>query len=176
MEFKPLNIGDVRVARPFVLAALAGYTDLPYRLICRQLGAGYCCTEMMLDRQLLLPGKLRRRLVHVTDEDHPVAGQIIGNDPEVMGDAAEALCRTGFDVVDVNLACPARKVLRRGRGGALLAEPELAGKIVRAVTARSEAPVTVKLRMGYDEDDTDAFWRITEAAFDAGVAAACVHA
>lgn len=175
-EFGSLRIGDVEVPRPYVLASLAGYTDLAYRLICRKLGAPYCATEMMLDRQLLLPGKIRSRLVHVTDEDHPLAGQIIGNDPEVMAAAAGELCRTGFDVVDLNFACPVRKVLRRGRGGHLMRDPELAIRIIRAVAAASDRPVTVKLRKGFDDSDTGAFWRIADAAFDAGCAAVCVHA
>ncbi len=175
-KFGSLRIGDVEVPRPWVLASLAGYTDLAYRLVCRKLGAPFCATEMMLDRQLLLPGKLRDRFVHLDDDDHPLAGQIIGNDPAVMARAAAELCRTGFDVVDLNFACPVRKVLRRGRGGHLMREPELALEIIRAVTAVSDRPVTVKLRKGFDDTDGDSFWRIAEGAFDAGCAALCVHA
>ena len=79
---------------------------------------------MMLDKLLVQPGKLRTRLIHLHDDDHPVAGQIIGNEPAQMAAAAEQLCRTGFDAVDVNLACPARKILSRQRGGYLLTQPE----------------------------------------------------
>lgn len=178
VALEPLRIGEIEVSPPAALASLAGYTDLPYRLLCRELGAPYCATEMMLDRQLLLPGKLRRRLVHTHADDHPVGGQIIGNDPEVMAAAATEICRSGFDVVDVNFACPARKVLSRRRGGFLLKQPEVACRIVRAVLAAADRPVTVKLRMGFDAEDTDrrSFWRIAEGAFDAGAAAVCVHA
>jgi nifR3 family TIM-barrel protein len=174
----PLRIGPIELDVPIVLAAMAGYTDLPYRLICRRLGAPYCYSEMMLDRQLLLPGKLRRRLVRTDPEDHPVAGQIIGNDPSVMARAAGELCRCGFDVVDINLACPVRKVLARRRGGYLLRKPDLALEIIRAVAAAADRPVTVKIRIGFDHPDRASgnFWRIAEGAFDAGVAALCVHA
>jgi len=176
-ELKPLRIGELVVRPPVVLAALAGYTDLAYRTVCRELGAPFCSTEMMLDRQLLLPGKLRRRLVRIGQDDHPIAGQIIGSDPGTMAAAAAELCRSGFDVIDVNLACPARKVLRRRRGGYLLRVPELALRIIQAVVAAADRPVTVKLRTGFDAAGGEtAFWRIAEGAFEAGVAALCVHA
>jgi nifR3 family TIM-barrel protein len=172
----PLSIGPVTIDPPVMLAALAGYSDLPYRLLCREQGAPFCATEMMLDRQLLLPGKLRRRLVHVDPADHPVAGQIIGSEPAVMAEAAAELGRTGFDVVDVNLACPVRKVLSRGRGGALLRRPEQAERILRAVVAATDRPVTAKLRGGFERLGELDFWRVAEAAFEAGAAAICVHA
>ena len=178
LEFKPLRIGPIELEIPVVLAALAGFSDLPYRRICRQLGAPYCSTEMMLDRQLLLPGKLRARLVHIDAGDHPVAGQIVGNDPAVMAQAAVELCKCGFDVVDVNFACPVRKVLSRRRGGFLAGRVEQATQILQAVVAVIDRPLTVKLRIGYDQPDEpgEGFWRIAEAAFDAGAAALCVHA
>ncbi len=174
---RPLRIGPIECHPPVALAAMSGYSDLAYRLICRRLGAGYCATEMMLDRLLLLPGKLRSRLVHTDPADHPVAGQIIGNDPSVMAAAAREVCSSGFDAVDVNFACPVRKVLARRRGGYLLKQPELAGRILRAVVAASSRPVTVKLRVGFEADGAgqENFWRIAEAAIEAGVAALCVH-
>ncbi|NTU51135.1 MAG: tRNA-dihydrouridine synthase family protein, partial [Candidatus Aminicenantes bacterium] len=101
----PLRIGAVAVDFPVVLGALAGYSDLPYRLVCRSLGAPYCVTEAMLDRQVLLEGKLRKRLVRLDPADHPVAGQIMGIEPETMAEAARALDRMAFDVVDLNFAC-----------------------------------------------------------------------
>jgi len=173
----PFAIGDIRVEFPVVLAALAGYSDLAYRVICRRLGVGYCTTEMMLDRMLVHSGKLRRRLVQLNEEDHPVAGQIVGNDPAEMAGAARVLCELGFDVVDLNFACPVRKALSRRRGGFLMSRPELAVEITRAVTASSDRPVTLKLRQRFGlADGNDAFWRIAEPAFEAGAAAICVHA
>jgi len=167
----------VEIALPVIAAAMAGHTDLAYRLICRDHGAEYCVTEMMLDRILLTDGKLRRRLVRLDDADHPVAGQLIGNDPETMALAAKVLCDMGFDVVDLNFACPVRKALARRRGGYLMSRPDLAVEIVRAVLAASSRPVTLKLRRRFREGDSDdACLRIAAGAFEAGAAAVCVHA
>jgi len=177
VTLKPFQIGRIRIDFPVVLAALAGYSDLAYRLLCRRLGAEYCTTEMMLDRMTLHRGKLRVRLLRLTDEDHPVAGQIVGNDPAEMAAAAGVLGEIGFDVVDVNFACPVRKALTRRRGGHLMSDPASAVGIARAVIAASEKPVTLKLRQKYaNADDEDAFWRIAEGAFDAGAAGICLHA
>jgi tRNA-dihydrouridine synthase B len=175
---KPLRIGAITVDFPVVLAALAGYTDLPYRLICRSCSAPYTATEAMLDKQVLLEGKLRKRLIRLDPADHPIAGQIIGNDPETMALAAAALGGMGFDVVDLNFACPVRKVISRNRGGALMRDPALALAIVRAVLeAAPDRPVTLKLRRAFPEADEkrDSFWAIARGAFEAGVAAICVH-
>jgi len=175
---QPLRIGPITVEFPIVLAALAGYTDLPYRLICRSCSAPYTATEAMLDKQVLLEGKLKKRMVRLDPADHPVAGQIMGNDPEVMAQAARALSGMGFDVVDLNFACPVRKVISRNRGGAIMKDPKLALAIVRAVIeAVPERPVTLKLRRAFHEADErrEAFWAIARGAFEAGVAAVCVH-
>jgi len=176
-ELSSLRIGELGIHFPFVLAGIAGYTDLAYRLVCRSLGAPFCTTEVMLDRNVLVGGKLRRRLVRTCDEDHPVAAQIMGSDPREMSVAAQVLCAAGFDVIDLNFACPVRKVLARRRGGYLMRLPDQAARIIRAVLAVSDRPVTVKLRRAFREaGDDDGFWRIAESAFDAGVAAVCVHA
>ncbi|HSA96421.1 MAG TPA: tRNA-dihydrouridine synthase family protein, partial [Acidobacteriota bacterium] len=154
-------------------------SDLPYRLLCRSLGAPYCSTEAMLDRQVLLEGRLRKRLVRLDPADHPVAGQIMGVEPETMADAARALDRQGFDVVDLNFACPVRKVVAHKRGGALMNDPERALATVQAVIAAVPArPVTLKLRRAFKdaEASSEAFWRIARGAFEAGVAAIAVHA
>ncbi len=177
--FKPLRIGPVEIDFPLMLAALAGYSDLPYRLICRSCSAPYCASEAMLDRQMLVEGKLRRRLVKLDAGDHPVAGQIMGNDPAVMASAAAALDGLGFDVIDLNFACPVRKVVSKKRGGYLMGQPELALEIVRAVLESVPGrPVTIKLRRAFRETDRacDAFWKIARGSVEAGVAAVCVHA
>ncbi len=178
MELKPFRIGSLEIGFPVVLAALAGYSDLAYRLICRRLGAKYCATEMMLDKSVLIGGKLQNRLLKTTAEDHPIAGQLIGNDPDTMAAAAVELVKQGFEVVDLNFACPVNKALRRRRGGFLMSDPETAVAITRAVTAAVSVPVTLKLRQKYLQSDKtcNAFWRMAEHGFDAGVAAICVHA
>jgi len=176
---RALKIGPVTIDFPVVLASLAGYSDLPYRLLCRSLGAPFCTTEAMLDRQMLVDGRLRQRLVRLDDADHPVAGQIMGGDPAVMASAAAVLRDMGFDVIDLNFACPVRKVLARRRGGYLMDHPERAVEIIRAVLeAVPDRPVTVKLRRAFREADTGSgsFWRIAGEAFEAGAAAVCVHA
>ena len=175
----PLRIGAVAVDFPVGLGALAGYSDLPYRLVCRSLGAPYCVTEAMLDRQVLLEGKLRKRLVRLDPADHPVAGQIMGVEPETMAEAARALDRLGFDVIDLNFACPVRKVVAHKRGGALMNDPERALATVRAVVeAVPGRPVTLKLRRAFKDGGPAAasFWRIARGAFEAGAAAIAVHA
>jgi len=176
-EFPPLRIGPIELPTPAVLAPLAGYTDLPYRLICRRQGAPYCSTEVTLDTSINFSPKLRRRLIQTHPDDHPLSGQIMGRSPETMAEAAGHLVAMGCDVVDLNFACPVRKVLRRRRGGHMMRDPVTAAATVRAVAAAVDVPVTVKLRRSFEQADTthDAFWRIAEAAFDAGAAAICVH-
>jgi len=162
---------------PVLLASMAGYTDLAYRLICRKRGVEYCASEMTLDKSLLAGDKLRKRLTVLSDEDHPIAGQIIGSEPDTMAAAAAALCRAGFDVIDLNFACPVNKALRRRRGGFLMSRPEQAVQITRAVLEAVDRPVTIKLRRKFKEADGDeAFWRIAEGAFEAGVSAVVLHA
>jgi len=176
---KLLRIGPLEIDGPLVLAALASYSDLPYRLICRSLSAPYCATEAMLDRQLLLDGKLRDRLVRLDAADHPVAGQLMGNDPSVMARAAVVLRDMGFDVIDLNFACPVKKVVAKKRGGYIMDRPALALEIVRTVLeAVPDRPVTLKLRRTFREADAtnNAFWRIAEESFAAGAAAIAVHA
>lgn len=176
IELKPFSVGGVHVGFPVVLASLAGYTDLPYRLLCRQRGADYCATEMMLDRCLLVKGRQRNRLAVLSDEDHPVGGQIIGNEPETMAEAAAVCCQIGFDIVDLNFACPVNKALRRKRGGFLMSDPDRVIEITRTVVAAIDRPVTLKIRRRYREkDNDDNFWQIAEGAFDAGAAAITVH-
>ena len=174
---KPLRIGPIEIGLPVVLAPLAGYSDLAYRRICRRLGAGYAATEMMLDRMLHRPRTQQMRMARTEVADHPVAAQIVGSDPADMATSARVLDEMGFDVIDLNFACPVRKALRRGRGGHLMSQPDQAVAVTRAVLAATDRPVTLKLRQRFAADDTeDAFWRIAEAAFDAGAAGICVHA
>ncbi len=175
----PLRIGVVAIDFPVGLGALAGYSDLPYRLICRSLGAPYAITEAMLDRQVLLEGKLRKRLVRLDPADHPVAGQIMGVEPETMAEAARSLDRMGFDIIDLNFACPVRKVVSHKRGGALMDDPERALATVRAVIAAVPGrPVTLKLRRAFRDADRshESFWAIARGAFEAGASAIAVHA
>jgi tRNA-dihydrouridine synthase B len=176
---KPLRIGDVTIDLPVVLAALAGYTDISYRLVCRGLGAPYCATGAMLDTHLLHHGKLRQLLTRVHPEDHPLAGQLMGREPGIMAAAAAVIAEADYDVIDLNFACPVKKVLARGRGGYLMSQPDTALAIVKAVRdAVPHKPVTVKLRRTFRDagrGEAD-FWDVAKGAFELGVAAVCVHA
>ncbi len=176
-QLKPFRIGTIEVPLPVVLAPLAGYSDLPYRIICRRLGVKYCTTEMMLDKMVLIAGRLQNRMMAMTEEDHPVAGQLIGNMPDEMVQAAEVLCRKGFDAVDINFACPVRKALSRKRGGYMMTQAQQCGEIVRAVVRACDRPVTLKVRQKFKKaHDTEAFFAIADEAFAAGIASLCVHA
>ena len=175
-----LCIGSLQLEVPFVQAALAGYSDLPMRRIARQCGAPYALHEVVLDRLITQPGKLRRKLLAVEPDDHPVGGQLMGSDPEDFAAAGALMAASGFDVIDINIACPVRKVLGRGRGGFLLSDPPTAIEIIRAVrrAVPAETPVTVKMRRGADDspESERAFFRIFDAALEIGVAAIAVHA
>jgi nifR3 family TIM-barrel protein len=177
-----LRIGNVSIGFPVVQAALSGYSDWPMRVIARRLGAPYTLCEVMLD-QFLLTVKLRKRtrhFLHVTDDDHPVGGQLMGAEPEQFAAGAARLVHAGFDIIDINFGCPVKKVLGRCLGGFHLSQPEVALEIIRrtrdAVPAR--LPVTVKMRRGMDDsaESRDKFYTILDGAFQAGVAAVTVHA
>lgn len=172
---------------PFFQAGLAGYSDAAMRLIARRHGCPYAITEAMLDRILLAGGKgLERADLEVIsgnvpggDEDHPLAGQIIGSEPGEMAQAAKLIASMGYDVVDVNLACPVRKIARKARGGHFLAHPADAVDVLKAVrdSVPAHVPTTVKLRRGYDDsaEAVEAFECIFNAAYENGYSWATVH-
>ncbi|MHC5004995.1 MAG: tRNA-dihydrouridine synthase, partial [Planctomycetota bacterium] len=181
---------------PFFQAGLAGYSDGAMRLVARRHGCPYCVTEALLDRTLLNGGKGRAREdpellaeecgTGDPDEnraagldDHPIAGQIIGTEPDEMARGAALLVRMGYDVIDVNLACPVKKVRRRNRGGHFLGAPDDAIAVLEAVRAAvpAQVPTTVKLRRAYDDTDEMArcFEQVFDAAYERGYAWATVH-
>ena len=177
----PIQIGDVRLANPFVQAALSGYSDWPMRLIARRFGASYTLCEVMLD-QFLIALKDRDRTRHFlynTADEQPVAGQLMGAEPEQFAAGAKRLAEAGFAVIDINFGCPVKKVLGRCRGGYHLSQPQVALEIVRRTREAVPAhlPVTVKMRRGMDDSarSEDDFFTILDGAFDAGVAAITVH-
>ncbi len=174
-----LRIGDLEFEFPVIQAALSGYSDGPMRAIARRFGAPYTLHEVVLDRLVVEPGRLRRRILRVAPEDHPIGGQLMGADPEQLAEAAAEMAAAGFDVVDINFGCPVRKVLGRCRGGYLLSQPETAIEILRRVrdAVPSRVPVTLKMRRGTDASPQSRhnFFRILDAAFDTGLAAVTVH-
>lgn len=179
MQPAPLRIGDVTIGRPAVQAALSGYSTLPMRIVAREHGAPYAINEVVLDEQVLQKGKLQRRILELPAEDHPVGGQLMGSRPERFAAAARELVQAGYDVVDLNFGCPVNKVLGRRRGGWLLQEPDNALAIVDSVVqaVAGDAPVTVKMRRGYDDSDAaeHAFFTILDGAIERGIAGVTVH-
>lgn len=177
---QPLQLGSVAIGLPVVQAALSGYSDLPMRLVAREHGAPYALNEVVLDELVLRRGRLRNRILGVPEQDHPVGGQLMGSQPATFAAAARELVAAGYDVVDLNFGCPVQKVLGRCRGGYLLQTPEVALSIVDAVLQAlgGAAPVTVKMRRGYDDSPAAeaAFFAILEGVFARGVAAVTVHA
>jgi tRNA-dihydrouridine synthase B len=173
----PLRIGTVHLDFPVVQAALSGYSDWPMRLIARRHGASYGLCEVMLDRFLVQGKKLRN--LHISDDERPVGGQLMGAEPEQFAAGARKLVDAGFDVIDINFGCPVKKVLGRCRGGYHLGQPEAAIDIVRRTRAAvpPRIPVTVKMRRGIDDStqSQDNFFRIAEGAFAEGAAAITVH-
>ena len=180
-HLRPLEIGGVTLASPVVQAALSGYSDLPMRVLARRFGASYSLCEVLLDTFVAVMGTNRKNLarVAVSDEEHPVGGQLMGANPDDFPPAARRLVAAGFDVIDINFGCPVKKVLGRCRGGYLLSVPETALDIVARVrdAVPASVPVTLKMRRGIDDsaESADKFWTIFAGAFARGVAAITVH-
>lgn len=176
-KYPPFKIGNIEIDFPVVLAPLAGYSDLAYRRVSRSLGAPYCTTEMMLDRCVSINGKQQVTLVAMGQGDVPLAAQLVGNDPETMAAAAVTVCQKGFDVVDLNFACPVHKAIKRRRGGWLMQDPQKIVEIVRAVIDVADRPVTLKVRQKNKiADDNSNFWHLAKGAHEAGAAGITVHA
>jgi len=180
-ELPKLRLGPVDIDFPVVQAALSGYSDWPMRVIARRLGAPYTIAEVMLDQFILDVSKGRKagRYLRVTDEEHPCGAQLMGGEPEQFAPAAVKLVEAGFDVIDLNFACPVKKVLGKRRGGYLLGAPEKALQIVGRVrdVLPPEVPLTVKMRRGLDESEKsrEDFFIIFDGAFRLGAAAVTVH-
>ena len=171
---KPLRIGNLEIEKPLILAPMAGVTDLPFRLLCKEQGAGLVCTEMVSAKAILYKNKNTGLLMAIDERERPAALQLFGCEPETMAEAARQIQERNFDILDVNMGCPVPKVVNNGEGSALMKDPRLAGEIVRALVKAVKKPVTVKIRKGFDEDQVNAveMARILE---DAGAAAIAVH-
>ncbi len=170
-----LNIGPLSFDSPFVLAPLAGYSDLPFRLLCRKFGAGYCVSEMISCHGLVYQQANTLKMLASIPEEKPVSFQLFGSDPEVMADAAEIMASFKPDMLDINMGCPVKKVTKRGAGAALMTDPLLAGNILSRIVARVSLPVTVKIRSGKDSHSINApiFAQMLQ---DKGASAVTVHA
>jgi len=178
---RPLTLESVTIGFPAVQAALSGYSDGPMRIVARRLGATYTLAEVVIDRFLveLKQARRTRRHLGITDEEHPVGGQLMGSQPADFAPAAQRLVEAGFDVIDINFGCPVKTALGGCRGGYHLGQPATALEIVDRVRASvpAEIPVTLKMRRGLDDspESRDRFFEILDGAFARGVAAVTVH-
>lgn len=169
-----LRIAHLTLDSPFILAPLAGYTDLPFRRLCRAYGAGLVVSEMISCHGLVYQQSKTLAMLASHPAERPVAFQLFGADPTIMGEAAALLNGFRPDLIDINMGCPVKKVTKRGAGAALMQDPHLARQVLASVIRNSEVPVTVKTRIGVDSRHLNAvdFARMVE---DAGAAALTVH-
>jgi len=169
-----LQIKSLHLESPLILAPLAGYTDLAFRLLCRQFGAGLCYTEMISCHGLVYQKEKTQLLTRTVPEERPVALQLFGADPIIMGEAAALVSDMPVDIIDINMGCPVRKVTKKGAGAALMKDAYLAATIISEVCNNTNLPVTVKIRTGWNHDSTVApdFAKMAE---DNGASAIAVH-
>ena len=168
------KIGSVEIENPFVLAPMAGVTDLPFRGLCKEQGAGLICTEMVSAKAISFHNKNTKALMEINPKEHPVSLQLFGNEPELMAEVARSIEEQPFDILDINMGCPVPKVVNNGEGSALLKDPALIGKIVREISHAIKKPVTAKIRIGFEGYDVDPV-EIAKIIEDAGGAAMAVH-
>ena len=175
-----MRLGPLTLSAPFCQAGLAGYSDRAMRTVARRRGCPYAVTEALLDIILLSGGEGLRRSIDISDDDHPVAGQVMGSEPATMAKAAVILHNAGYDVVDLNFACPVKKIKNKARGGHMLMDVDRGISILRAVrdALPPSAVTTISTRRGFDDtpQSTNRFHQIVQTAFAEGYAAVRVHA
>lgn len=169
-----LNIGGVPLKSHAVLAPMAGVSDRAYRELCVRFGAAYCVSEMVSSKALSFNSKKSEELMEISNLERPCGIQIFGDDPKCMADAAKHALENKPDIIDINMGCPAPKISSNGSGSALMKNPWLCGEIVKAVTAVTDIPVTVKIRKGWDDDSVNAV-EVAKICESAGAAAITVH-
>ena len=168
------KIGSVEIENPFVLAPMAGITDLPFRLLCKEQGAGLLYTEMVSAKAISYHNRNTVSLMETDPKEHPVALQLFGSEPELMGEVAKSIEDQPFDILDINMGCPVPKVVNNGEGSALLKDPALIRETIKAVSGTVRKPVTAKMRIGFEGADVDPV-EIARIMEDAGAAAIAVH-
>jgi tRNA-dihydrouridine synthase B len=168
------HVGPYKIEHPTILAPMAGVTDLPFRKLCREMGAGFAVSEMITaDTRLWSSRKSQQRLIH-SNESEPRSVQIAGAEPVMMADAAQQNVALGAQIIDLNMGCPAKKVCKKAAGSALLQDVPLVKEILQTVVAAVEVPVTLKIRTGWDTDNRNGV-TIAKIAEDCGIAALSVH-
>ena len=169
-----LKIGNVRLENPYILAPMAGVTDLPFRLLCKEMGAGLICMEMVSAKAISFHNKNTEKLMEIEEKERPVSMQLFGSDPDLIAEMAAQIEERPFDILDLNMGCPVPKVVNNGEGSALMKNPKLAAEIVRKTAKAIQKPLTVKIRKGFDEAHSNAV-EMAKYLEDAGAAAIAVH-
>jgi tRNA-dihydrouridine synthase B len=170
-----MRIGPVSVAHPIILAPMEEHTNFPFRMICKQLGASLVCGERVDACDVAKRDRRALKLLHTEPTERPSVGQISGNDPAIMAQAAKVVAEQGFSIVDLNFECPIRRLVGRGEGGALMADPSAIARLVDAVVKSVDIPVTLKIRSGPNAEHETAA-EVARLAESAGAAAVDVHA
>nr|WP_296959757.1 tRNA dihydrouridine synthase DusB [uncultured Mediterraneibacter sp.] len=171
---KQLKIGNVTLENRYILGPMAGVTDLPFRLLCKEQGAGLLCMEMVSAKAILYNNKNTETLLEIHPDEQPVSLQFFGSDPKIMSEMAKRVEERPFDIMDINMGCPVPKVVKNGEGSALMKNPKLVHEIVSAMVKAINKPVTVKIRKGFDDTCINAV-EIAKIIEDAGAAAVAVH-
>ena len=171
---KKLKIGNVTLSNPYILAPMAGVTDLPFRLLCKEQGAGLLCMEMVSAKAIQYNNKNTKALLEIHPEEEPVSLQLFGSDPEVISEVAKRIEELPFAILDINMGCPVPKIVRNGEGSALMNQPKLVHEIVSKTVKAIQKPVTVKIRKGFNDESINAV-EIAKIIEDAGGAAVAVH-
>ena len=169
-----LQIGNVELQNNVILAPMAGVTDLPFRLLCKEQGAGLLCMEMVSAKAIYYKNKNTEDLMRIEPEERPVSLQLFGSDPYIMSEMAKKIEERPFDILDINMGCPVPKVVNNHEGSALMKNPKLVGEIVSAVSKAIQKPLTVKIRKGFDDASVNAV-EIAKIIEDSGAAAVAVH-
>lgn len=169
-----LKIGNVVIENPVALAPMAGVTDLPFRLLCKEQGCGLLYTEMVSAKAIYYGNKNTQPLMEIDEREHPISLQLFGSEPELMGEMAKKIEELPFDILDINMGCPVPKVVNNGEGSALMKNPLLAGRIIEQIVKSVKKPVTVKFRKGFDMTCVNAV-EMARIAQESGALAVAVH-
>lgn len=169
MKFK-----NIETPNNVFLAPMAGITDLPFRLICKEFNAGMVYTEMVSAKGLFYDSDRSKLLLSVEEQEHPVGAQLFGSDPKILSEMAKVVCESDVDFIDINMGCPAPKITKNGEGSALLKRPELIGEIVYAVSHAIDKPLTIKIRKGFDDESVNAV-EVAKIIEQAGASALTIH-
>ena len=171
---RKIQIGEVTLQNNTILAPMAGVTDLPFRLLCKEQGAGLLCMEMVSAKGIMYNNKNTKFLLTIDERERPVSLQLFGSDPDIISEQAKRIEELPFDILDINMGCPVPKIVNNGDGSALMKNPLLAGEIIEKTARAIQKPVTVKIRKGFDEEHINAV-EMAHIAQESGAAAIAVH-